>query len=299
MDEFVTTDDLIRAAAAAGHVITSRQLERWRNERILPPGTKHGLGQGPGTYWTYPASSVVRLLTFLEIRRPREPLSATAVRLWLRGHDMPLDEVRRHLATALAMPRWIRRNVAQLGTVGFAERFAEDARRKPASRKKHGVGKFDHAAHDFYVTVGETIAQSFTNPSAPLPADGIASITVMMNPSSNVLAVVAALGEDFKQEIGAALPLVGSVDSVSAEASDEELLLGRTLFASVAQIVTLARALPKTDVRHDFLILMGGGDDEVFGFACMLQAARRLHAQGITDALERLQSVRAALQSCF
>jgi hypothetical protein len=208
---------------------------------------------------------------------------------------MPLDHVRRHLVTALAMPQRIRRYVAELGTVGFAERFAEDARRKPASRKKHGVGKFDHAAHDFYVAAGQTIALAFSDPSAPLPYDGVASIAAMMNPSTNVLAVVAALGENFKQEVGTALPLVGAGDTASAEATDEELLLGRTLFAGVAQIVALAGALPETDPRRDFLILMGGTDDEVFGFACMLQAARRLQAQGITDTLERLESVRAAL----
>lgn len=296
MAEFVTTGDLIREAAAAGHVITNRQLERWRNEHILPGGTKHGLGRGAGTYWTYPASSVARLVTFLKLRRPREPLSATAVRLWLRGHDMPLNEARRHLTTALAMPQRIRRNVAQLGTVGFAERFAENARRKPTSRKKHGVGKYDDAAHDLYVTAAETIAQSFTDPSAPLPADGVASIAAMMNPSANVLRIVAALGENLNQEIGTAIPLIGSVDSLSDDASDEDFLLGRTLFAGVAKIVELAHALPETDVRRDFLILMGGGDDEVFGFACMLQAVRRLQAEGITDTLERLESVQAALQ---
>jgi hypothetical protein len=297
MDEFVTTDDLIREAAESGHVVTSRQLERWRNEHILPGGTKRGLGQGAGTYWRYPASSVTRLLIFLEIRRPREPLSATAVRLWLRGHDMPLDHVRRHLTAALVMPQRIRRNVAELGPVAFGERFAEDARRKPASRKKHGVGKFDNAAHEFYVTAGETIALAFTNPSATLPSEGVASIATMMNPSANVLAVVAALGENFNHEVGTALPLVGTGDTVPAEASDEELLLGRTLFAGVAQIVALARALPESDVRRDFLMLIGGTDDEVFGFTCMLQAARGLKAQGITDTIERLETVRAGLPS--
>lgn len=295
MDEPLTTGDLIREAAGRGYSVTSRQLERWRNARVLPEGRKRGRGQGGGTHWTYPPTSLARLLAFLEIRRPREPIAATAVRLWLRGHDLPLDRVRRHLASALATPKRIRRTVAQLGMVRFGERFAEDARRKPVSRRKHGVEKFDHAAYDRFVGIGEAIASAFQNPSAPLPPDSVASIATMMNPSSAVLSVVAALEADFNQEIATALPLVAAGDAAAMDASDEELLSGRALFACVADIVAHAQGIPQSDPRRDFLLLMGGNDDEVFGFACMIQASRRARAEGVIDPLERLNLVRGAL----
>ena len=56
-----TSADLIRHAKKSGDKLSTRQLERWRNARLLPASRRHGQGRGRGSVWNYEPNAIERL----------------------------------------------------------------------------------------------------------------------------------------------------------------------------------------------------------------------------------------------
>lgn len=57
MSETVTADQVIEFASQNGLEITKSQLQRWRDNKLLPPAKQHGLGQGKGSESCYPGDA--------------------------------------------------------------------------------------------------------------------------------------------------------------------------------------------------------------------------------------------------
>ncbi|HUF97153.1 MAG TPA: hypothetical protein VMM60_03415 [Ilumatobacter sp.] len=88
--------ELIRVATSRGVTITERQLDRWREQKLIPSPLRVALGHAG---WTtqYPPSDVDYIIEFA--RRTRPPRPNEEIVLWLLrlGHDVP-EACYRHAA---------------------------------------------------------------------------------------------------------------------------------------------------------------------------------------------------------
>ena len=75
------------------------QLERWRQGGYVPSTERHGLGRGRGTKSWYPAGTAVQVVALMREQdvRPRPRLEKAVLPLFLAGHRIRLDTLRRAL----------------------------------------------------------------------------------------------------------------------------------------------------------------------------------------------------------
>ena len=75
------------------------QLERWRQGGYIPSAERHGLGRGRGTKSSYPAGTAVQVVALMREQdvRPRPRLEKAVLPLFLAGHRIRLDTLRRAL----------------------------------------------------------------------------------------------------------------------------------------------------------------------------------------------------------
>lgn len=127
----MSDDELIAAASYAGFSVTHRQLERWRNQGLMPPLATRGKGRGRGQDRFYQLDPTDQLLKLLHLRSRKVPISECAIRLWLAGSEIDLQAVRRHLPRAL---KGVHRFRKLLQRASFAIDFAEYLQRTPRAR---------------------------------------------------------------------------------------------------------------------------------------------------------------------
>ena len=133
-EHWLTVDELLALAAAAGFhppEITSRKIERWRKERLLPRLRRISLGRGQGTRSEYPPEAAKRLLALCRLRR-RFPHDLDAVRfgLWCERYPIPIDDVKRSMEQLLRpLLRAFPLNAPD--PLAAAEQLASQVRSKP------------------------------------------------------------------------------------------------------------------------------------------------------------------------
>jgi hypothetical protein len=85
-----TREQLLEAAAGAGHPISGSQLARFHRAGLLPRPVVRALGRGRGTVSLYPPGTTERLLDVVRIHSSEHRLRDVAWRLWwLRGGPLP------------------------------------------------------------------------------------------------------------------------------------------------------------------------------------------------------------------
>ena len=284
----ITSADLIRTASAEGYHVTVPQLERWRHGGLIPSVRQRGRGRSAGALWFHPPRAQDQLLELLRIRRPREPLAALAVRLWLRKWDVPLPKLRHHLAKGLSVFGRVRGKVRERGVAGFGEAFGEVLRRRRSARGKYGIGRLDEAGYDRGLAIGEAIAAQFEESPQPPTPQAAAAIEHAMSFTAAEMAVVKELGSTFRSEIVDAMPWVTGCDRAAAVASEEDLLMARDLWARVHALDEGASALPPDHPLRDFILRMTHGHDEPVGLGMLLLVIQRARSVGISDVVERV-----------
>jgi hypothetical protein len=83
---WITQDQLIAELSAADLRITRRQLERWRNAKLIPPVKQEPLSNGGSVVW-YPPGSIEHIREAGTIR-PRR-FEHVGWELWWRGYPVP------------------------------------------------------------------------------------------------------------------------------------------------------------------------------------------------------------------
>ncbi len=223
----VTDAELVRRARDWGYSITGRQLERWRNDGIVPPLSARGRGRGRGQSRFYTTDPSEQLRELLRLRDAQVPLAECAVRLWLTGFDITLDALRQHLPRALKSVARFRK---LLRSPNFATRFAEYLTRRPQARKSvfgdrsWNRKRYDEAIH---------LAQGWATTPESLPEEArrdFYSVTARM-PTLNEdeRAFLISLGGAPDTMMADVVPLLDRIFEKIADASDEELIRARNI----------------------------------------------------------------------
>jgi hypothetical protein len=113
------TAALLQAAAQAGSAITSRMLETFRAEGLIPHPHRAGY-RGRAPVWRYPAGTELQLVALLRWRRSSKDPDLLKVLLWLDGFVITPSAVRTALTHQLqvmaeAMEQEISRQAGRLG----------------------------------------------------------------------------------------------------------------------------------------------------------------------------------------
>jgi hypothetical protein len=88
---------LIEDLAARGVSVTSKRIDRWRLERVIPAPTIRGGGRARGVQRVTAPGSADQIAALVGFLRDDRSIDLAALRLWLDGFDVPLDRVREAL----------------------------------------------------------------------------------------------------------------------------------------------------------------------------------------------------------
>jgi hypothetical protein len=106
----MTPRQLADEMTSRGYPVTLRQLRDWRERKLLPALTQHGMGRGLGKqcYWEDPGI-VERAITVYELleRRERFP-GAHYLEMWFAGYPADCNAIRKLLLTELD---WTKRDL--------------------------------------------------------------------------------------------------------------------------------------------------------------------------------------------
>jgi hypothetical protein len=91
--ERLTTAQLLAVATELDPTITTRRLEFWRNQRLLPHPERTGQ-DGTRPVWTYPPQAVDQLRALLRLREATKDPEVLRVALWFEGYDVPTAQAR-------------------------------------------------------------------------------------------------------------------------------------------------------------------------------------------------------------
>ncbi len=85
---------LIDAAKAAGFRITSKQIDRWRLDELLPEPVAAGRGRGSGIARVAPAETIPQLSALCACLKRSRSFDRAAFALWIDNFNIPLSRVR-------------------------------------------------------------------------------------------------------------------------------------------------------------------------------------------------------------
>lgn len=85
---------LIDAGKAEGFAITSKQIDRWRFEELLPPPVPSGRGRAGGIARVAPEETIPQLIALCKLLKENRSFDHAAFRLWIDNFNVPLSRVR-------------------------------------------------------------------------------------------------------------------------------------------------------------------------------------------------------------
>jgi hypothetical protein len=132
---------LIDAAKAAGFKITSKQIDRWRLEEILPEPVAAGRGRGGGVARPAPVETVPQMLVLCTCLKENRSFDRAAFRLWIDNFNIPLSRVRTALKNMATVA------VAALGAMSEEQRaiVLADAETQAAEQRRTPKGVRSYA----------------------------------------------------------------------------------------------------------------------------------------------------------
>ena len=95
---------LIEGARQQKTPVTSKQIDRWRLDDLLPKAAPHGRGRGLGVARVSSEATLQQLLALAALLRHNRSLHHVALRLWLGGFAVPIQRVRKALTVLVARP---------------------------------------------------------------------------------------------------------------------------------------------------------------------------------------------------
>jgi len=201
-----------------------------------------------------------------------------------------MPKLREHLGRTIAIFPRLRRQVSELGIVGFGEKFAEMLRRKPSKRATYGIEKLDQKGYDRAQGIGEAVAAQFSGAMAELTEEYVATIEAAMKVRASEQSVFAALGANLTDEIRNTMPALSRGDSTIANAADADLLAARDLWTRMHVLDGAARELPPDHPLRDILLRMADGHDSAFGLVLLTIVVQKVRAAGFSDPVERFDA---------
>ena len=132
MKASVEKQALIDEAALNGFEVTSKQIDRWRTDKLLPPPAKASAGRGRGVRRPAPEGSAQQLMRLQYFLSEDRSLHRAAFRLWIEGYLVPLERVRIALRSLVLDPKRLMAAMPQEMLAGEVEKYSEHIR----TRKK-------------------------------------------------------------------------------------------------------------------------------------------------------------------
>jgi hypothetical protein len=257
MDGGVTTSYLIAMAAEHGIAVTARQAERWRNERLIAPNARRGLGQGVGSTWLYHEDDASRFLAAAQlVVVERCPISEAAVQLWIRGFGMEADLLRRHLQRATRTMHRLREKLAARGAEDAGLSALDALRRRPQKRSEWGMREWSEPERDGMAAFVEDIVGGYVGPGGELAPETVERSKSAMGITPDVDAALAAGGNDLGLLFRTAFPKHARLDEIAQDATDEELLIGRTMCVYAGDRAKMEAALNEVGASGPFVTNM-------------------------------------------
>ena len=96
--ERATTADLIATAKVPG--VTTRTLEYWRHQGLLPKAERTGQS-GKRPEWTYPVEAIDQLVALLRLRSKTKDPDLLRTGLWFDGYPVEVERVRTSITAVL------------------------------------------------------------------------------------------------------------------------------------------------------------------------------------------------------
>jgi len=98
----IESDDLLQAAAAAGHPVSERLLEEFRSRaQGLLPHPQRGPNRGRKPVWLYPPGAERQLVSLMRWREHTKDRNVLRVLLWLDGFPIATSAVRESVSASL------------------------------------------------------------------------------------------------------------------------------------------------------------------------------------------------------
>lgn len=235
----MTSDqDLIEGARSWGYSVSPRQLERWRNDGLLPPLAVRGRGRGRGQERYYHTDPTEQIRKLLDLRKSGVSGAESAIRLWLAGYPIDLNDVRRHLPRALKSVHRFRKH---LGSPAFAERFAEYLHRTPRAREAWFGDRFwNQERYDLSVKAAAALAQN----DGAQSRDGQETLRRfagrMTNLDENERGLILALGGDPDALMDQIPSTFQSIFARLEDATNDELLKARAIQQSMLELAEVS-----------------------------------------------------------
>lgn len=93
---------ILDAASTQGVAVSARQLERWRQQKVIPRAASRALGQGLGSESSYDGDQVDYIIEFARRIGPKRRPAQVAVWLYLSGLDVPHPILRHALVNEVS-----------------------------------------------------------------------------------------------------------------------------------------------------------------------------------------------------
>ena len=143
---------LIDEAARHGFEITSKQIDRWRADRLLPaPGRSSG-GRGRGVRRPSAEGTAQQLMQLCKLLSEDRSLDRAAFRLWIDDYAIPLERLRRALANLAPNPKTVigsSPDEIRAKSEEYAEKIRGARRVKPHIKKMIDEGRIQTVIEGF------------------------------------------------------------------------------------------------------------------------------------------------------
>ncbi|MER6425782.1 hypothetical protein [Streptomyces sp. NPDC001137] len=126
----IESEDLLQAAAAAGHPVSGRMLEEFRSRtQGLIPRPERGANRGRRPVWLYPPGAERQLVSLMRWREHTKDPNVLRVLLWLDGFPIATSAVRESVSASLStmtqtLERELKAEAARRGLDPASEREA-------------------------------------------------------------------------------------------------------------------------------------------------------------------------------
>ena len=289
----ITTAELLELAGRRGYQISSRQIERWRYEGLLPRSARKGLGRGRGTAWLYGEDVVDRFFAVVDfVVTQRLSIAEAAVRLRVAGAELGAGAFRKHLSAAAEPLGRVRAKLTgpdDRAGMTAAERageiFLDGLRRRPKARADWGMRSWNTVEQARMASFASDVVATVAGEKRELDPESVIIAKAHLQISPEQEAQLRAAGADLDALFRTALPTFATVDRLAEDATEEELASAATLCAAFADEATYGRliagtGLPPTMAAKLREIVSLGGSGSVLIFVSIIRHFRAVAADG-------------------
>jgi hypothetical protein len=244
--------DLIARARQLGVSVTSKQIDRWRLDGVLPKTAPQGRGKGRGVARVTPEATLEQMVALDSILRQNRSLDHAALRLWLGGFPVPIARIRRALTSLVARPwkRMMERPTDHERLDAEVAKFEETIiRRKRAPKATKRLARQQKLAPLFSMLLNQALG------NRPPDQEQLRSFMGDLEEATGIAharkeepghAGTPWLKGDITEDVSSAISIAAGLGSCVEQSSDEQLEQVRKTFLNVEKIFAWSQYAKRT-----------------------------------------------------